>query len=171
MAGRSPLAPKTFPDCPAVAGVRSATAQAGGAYGERDDLLFVHFDAPAVVAGVFTRSKCASAPVDWCRQQIQTQSARGLVVNAGNANAFTGRRGADAAAKTATLAAAVVGCSAQEILLASTGVIGEPLRVDQYEAILQRIGPAAGPVDWSRAAGAKRRTLWSEEERICLLPR
>ena len=154
MAGRSPLAPSSFPDCPAVAGVRSATAQAGGAYGERDDLLFVRFDAPAVVAGVFTRSKCASAPVDWCRQHIKSRSARGLVVNAGNANAFTGQRGAEAAAKTATLAAAVVGCSPQDILLASTGVIGEPLRVDQYEAILQRIGPAAGAADWSNAAGA-----------------
>jgi len=89
----SPLAPKTVPDIPAIDGVRLATAAAGIRYQGRTDVLLVLFDPKTAVAGVFTRSKCASAPVDWCQANLKSGTARVLVVNSGNANAFTGKTG------------------------------------------------------------------------------
>src|SRR5207302_516786 len=98
----SPLAPKTIPDMPAIAGVRLATAAAGIRYQDRTDVLLVTFDPRTAVAGVFTRSKCASAPVDWCRARLKARKdARALVVNSGNANAFTGKSGRAACIFTA----------------------------------------------------------------------
>ena len=89
----SPLAPKVLPDMPAIAGVRLATAEAGIRYKGRTDVLLAVFDKGTTVAGVFTRSKCPSAPVEWCRAKLPGGKARALVVNSGNANAFTGRSG------------------------------------------------------------------------------
>ena len=76
---------------------------------------------------MFTKSKCPSAPVEWCRAKLKGGKARALVVNSGNANAFTGKTGREACAFTAKLAAKAVGCKPDEVFLASTGVIGEPL--------------------------------------------
>src|SRR3546814_8825111 len=86
----SPLAPKSYPDMPVVRGLRMATAAAGIKYQDRTDVLLMVFDRPASVAGVFTRSKCPSAPVDFCRANLAHGQARAVVVNSGNANAFTG---------------------------------------------------------------------------------
>ena len=94
----SPLAPKKYPSLPPIAGVRFATAAAGVRYAGRTDVMMALFDEPAAVAGVFTRSKCPSAPVDWCRAQLKSGKARALIVNSGNANAFTGHAGIDAVA-------------------------------------------------------------------------
>src|SRR5207302_6683966 len=98
----SPLAPQSV-DLPQIAGVRSATAAAGIRYAGRTDVLLVAFAKGTTVAGVFTRSKCPSAPVEWCRARIKGRSARALVVNSGNANAFTGKNGREAAKLTAAL--------------------------------------------------------------------
>src|SRR6185436_20820256 len=106
----SPLAPEHFPDMPPVEGVRLATAAAGIRYPGRTDVLLVLFDEGTTVSGVFTRSKCPSAPVDWCRAQIKGGRARALVVNSGNANAFTGKSGKAATRLTAEIAAKAVGC-------------------------------------------------------------
>ena len=89
----SPLAPKHVPDLPPIAGVRLATAAAGIKYAGRTDVLLALFDPGTTVAGVLTRSKCPSAPVDWCRARLKRGKARALVVNSGNANAFTGKTG------------------------------------------------------------------------------
>src|SRR5947207_3118467 len=105
----SPLAPKHVPDMPEIAGVRIATGAAGIKYKERTDVLLALFDNGAAVAGVLTRSKCSSAPVEWCRAKLKGGKARALVVNSGNANAFTGKTGRQATAFTATLARAAVG--------------------------------------------------------------
>ena len=79
---------------PAIAGVRLATAAAGIRYKGRTDVLLAVLDEGTTVAGVFTQSKCPSAPVDWCRAKLDgRQGARALVVNSGNANAFTGKTG------------------------------------------------------------------------------
>jgi hypothetical protein len=102
----SPLAPKSVPVMPPVAGVRLATAAAGIRYQGRTDVMLAVFDEGASVAGVFTRSKCPSAPVEWCRARVKNGRARVLVVNSGNANAFTGKNGRDACGFTAKLAAA-----------------------------------------------------------------
>ena len=102
----SPLAPTRFPEMPAVAGVRLATGAAGIRYPGRTDVLLALFDPGTAVAGVFTRSKCPSAPVDWCRAHLKGGAARALVVNSGNANAFTGKSGRAATKLTASIAAA-----------------------------------------------------------------
>src|ERR1700758_2703967 len=106
----SPLAPASFPEMPPIEGVRLATAAAGIRYPGRTDVLLALFDEGTTVAGVFTRSKGPSAPVDWCREQVKGGRARALVVNSGNANAFTGKSGRQACALTAKFAATPVGC-------------------------------------------------------------
>ena len=110
--GVSPLAPAQFPDLPPVEGVKLATAAAGIRYPGRTDVLLALFKQGTTVAGVFTRSKCPSAPVDWCRAHLKAGNAAALVVNSGNANAFTGKRGREATKMTAQYAAAAVGCQA-----------------------------------------------------------
>ena len=117
----SPLAPTNVPDMPAIAGVTLASAAAGIRYKGRTDVLLAVMDKGTAVAGVFTRSKCPSAPVEWCRAKLgggksskspKGGSARALVVNSGNANAFTGKTGRQSTALTATIAAKALGCSA-----------------------------------------------------------
>src|SRR5471032_3174122 len=100
----SPLAPTHVPEMPVIRGVRLATAQAGIRYANRTDVLLALFDTGTSVAGVFTKSKCPSAPVEWCRAHIKRGQARALVVNSGNANAFTGKSGRDACKFTAQIA-------------------------------------------------------------------
>src|SRR4029453_11730005 len=100
----SPLAPKSHPKMPAVDGLRIATAEAGIKYRNRTDLMVMVFDESTQVAGVFTRSKCPSAPVDLCRANLAGGTARALVVNSGNANAFTGRKGRESTHMTAEAA-------------------------------------------------------------------
>lgn len=123
----SPLAPAGFPDLPDIAGVDLFTGTTGTYKGGRDNVLLARFRPGTAVAGVLTRSQCASAPIEWCRQYLAQGTARGLVVNAGNANAFTGLKGAEATQTVAEHAAFLLGCTAGEVLLGSTGVIGEPL--------------------------------------------
>ena len=150
----SPLAPKTYPTLPAIEGVRLATAEAGIRYKNRTDVLLVTVDAGTAAAGVFTTSKCPSAPVDWCRAALKGGKARGLVVNSGNANAFTGKTGAQAVKLTAQIAAKALGCKPQEIVLASTGVIGEPLDATKFNGVLADCAARATDDAWLDAAKA-----------------
>jgi glutamate N-acetyltransferase/amino-acid N-acetyltransferase len=150
----SPLAPKTVPDMPEIAGVRLAVAAAGIRYRDRTDVMLAVFDKPASVAGVFTRSKCPSAPVEWCRARLNGARARAVVVNSGNANAFTGKTGRAACALTAKLAAAAVGCKISEIFLASTGVIGEPLPAQAFDGVMAKLVAASAPGAYAEAASA-----------------
>lgn len=150
----SPLAPKSYPDMPALRGVRMATAEAGIKYKNRTDVLLMVFDKPASVAGVFTKSKCPSAPVDFCRANLGGGVARAVVVNSGNANAFTGVKGKAATELTAKSAAAAVGCSEREVFLASTGVIGEPLDASKFAGVLGDMNARAEADFWQEAAKA-----------------
>ncbi|MCP3474241.1 bifunctional glutamate N-acetyltransferase/amino-acid acetyltransferase ArgJ [Bradyrhizobium sp. CCGUVB1N3] len=150
----SPLAPKHVPDMPVIAGVRLATAEAGIRYKNRTDVLLALLDKGTAVAGVFTKSKCPSAPVEWCRAKLRGGKARALVVNSGNANAFTGKTGRASTALTAKIAAKAVGCSESEIFLASTGVIGEPLDATKFDGVLGRLAETAEPGDYLAAAKA-----------------
>ena len=150
----SPLAPKTYADMPAIRGVRMATAAAGIKYKDRTDVLMMVFDGPASVAGVFTRSKCPSAPVDFCRANLAGGVARAMVVNSGNANAFTGRKGREATAMTAVAAARAAGCREGEVFLASTGVIGEPLDASKFSGVLDGMAASAEGDFWLEAARA-----------------
>jgi glutamate N-acetyltransferase/amino-acid N-acetyltransferase len=150
----SPLAPAQFPDMPSIAGVRLATASAGIRYAGRTDVLLVLLDPGTTAAGVLTRSKCPSAPVDWCRTRLKTGTARALVVNSGNANAFTGKSGREATKLTAQIAATALGCTPAEVLLASTGVIGEPLDASKFDAVMGDLAARATPGGWDAAAAA-----------------
>jgi glutamate N-acetyltransferase/amino-acid N-acetyltransferase len=150
----SPLAPKHLPDLPAVDGVRLATAEAGIRYAGRTDVLLALFDAGTTTAGVFTRSKCPSAPVEWCRAHLKGGKARALVVNSGNANAFTGKSGRAATTLIAAIAANAAGCARSEIFLASTGVIGEPLDASKFAPVMQGLAERARPGEFLAAAKA-----------------
>jgi glutamate N-acetyltransferase / amino-acid N-acetyltransferase len=156
----SPLAPTDVPEMPVIPGVRLATAAAGIRYKGRTDVLLAVMDKGTTVAGVFTKSKCPSAPVEWCRAKLSRGGsskgslARALVVNSGNANAFTGKTGRQATTLTAALAAKAVGCSANEVYLASTGVIGEPLDATKFDGVLGTLAESAAPADWMNAARA-----------------
>ena len=156
----SPLAPTGVPDMPEISGVKLATAAAGIRYEGRTDVMLAVMDNGTAVAGVFTKSKCPSAPVEWCRAKLKGDRsskgglARALVVNSGNANAFTGKTGRQATTLTASIAAKAVGCSSGEVFLASTGVIGEPLDATKFNGVLGTLAEQAAPGEWIAAAKA-----------------
>jgi len=150
----SPLAPKSHPKLPPLAGVRLATVAAGIRYQQRTDLMLALLAPGTQVAGVFTKSKTASAPVLWCQNNLKQGAARCLVVNSGNANAFTGRVGNDGVTEIANSAAAIVGCRPSEVFMASTGVIGEPLPTSKITAVLQGLVEQGAAGNWRAAADA-----------------
>jgi glutamate N-acetyltransferase/amino-acid N-acetyltransferase len=154
MAKVSPLAPAEIAKLPPVGGVRLATAAAGIKYPDRTDVLLALLDAGTAVAGVLTRSRCPSAPVEWCREQLRGGRGRALVVNSGNANAFTGKAGRRGTLATARAAAKVAGCKPGEVFLASTGVIGEPLDAAKVTAVLGQAAASADADRWEAAGRA-----------------
>ena len=149
----SPLAPATFPAMPDIKGVTLSTAASGMKYTGRDDMLLMRLDGSGSIAAVFTKSDTAAAPVQWCRQQLGAGGrTRAILVNAGNANAFTGDGGMAAVTACCEGVAAKLGCAAGEVLTASTGVIGEPLDsavlADRFDDLV------SGSADWQAAAQA-----------------
>jgi glutamate N-acetyltransferase/amino-acid N-acetyltransferase len=150
----SPLAPARFARLPKLAGVRLATAAAGVRYKQRTDVLLALMEPGTQAAGVFTTSKTASAPVLWCRRQLGQGAARCLVVNSGNANAFTGRAGFEGVKDIAAATARLVGCKQAEVFMASTGVIGEPLPAEKITAVLARLAEESRADNWRAAADA-----------------
>jgi glutamate N-acetyltransferase/amino-acid N-acetyltransferase len=147
----SPLA-VALPELPAIAGVRLGAAAAGIRYKGRTDLVMAEFAAGTTVAGVFTRNLCPGAPVDWCRTALAGGKARALVVNAGNANVFTGKAGLAVAKTTATAAGKLVGVPAKQVFIASTGVIGEQLPVERITAALPDLHAGLSETGWEAAA-------------------
>ena len=155
MAGVSPFAPARFPDIEPVAGVRLA----GAATGLKKktgvpDLMLVELASGTTAAGVYTRSLCPSAPVEWCRTILPGGKARGLVVNSGNANAFTGTKGDMTVEATAKAAAEILGAKPDEIFIASTGVIGNILPADAIPQRLPALAKALSADGWTDAARA-----------------
>ena len=114
----------------------------------------MQFTPGTTVAGVFTRSKCPSAPVEWCRAHLKAGKARALVVNSGNANAFTGKSGRAACKLTAGIAAHAAGIKPTDVFLASTGVIGEPLNAQAFDGVMEGLVANARPGDFLAAAQA-----------------
>ncbi|HET7717001.1 MAG TPA: bifunctional glutamate N-acetyltransferase/amino-acid acetyltransferase ArgJ [Bauldia sp.] len=154
MGAISPLAPKAYPAMPAIAGVAFATAEAGIKHQNRTDVLLAVFAKGTEVAGVFTRSKCRSAPVDWCAAALPSGKARALLVNAGNANAFTGKRGRETVRLSAAMVARALGCPPKQVYLASTGVIGEPLDPAKFERVIDKMAASVSAERWPDAARA-----------------
>jgi glutamate N-acetyltransferase/amino-acid N-acetyltransferase len=147
----SPLA-VPMPELPPLAGVRLNAAEAGIRYKGRTDVVMMEVPNGSTVAGVFTSNKCPGAPVDWCRASLKGGKARMVVVNAGNANVFTGKAGRDACAATAAAAAELVGCPAKQVFVASTGVIGEVLPHEKLVAALPGLQKGLSENAWEAAA-------------------
>jgi glutamate N-acetyltransferase / amino-acid N-acetyltransferase len=150
----SPFAPTSFPNLPDIEGVRFAAGAAGIRDKDRTDVMLAVFDKGTHVAGLFTKSKCPSAAVDWCRARLKGGKAHALVVNSGNANAFTGKAGMQAVKLTAALAAKATGALPTEVFVASTGVIGEPLDASKFDGVLETLAARGAPDGLLRAAEA-----------------
>ena len=150
----SPFAPATLPRLDPIAGVCFSTAEAGIRYQGRTDLMVAVLAEDTAVAGVFTQSKTASAPVLTCRKHLKKGEARVLVVNSGNANAFTGKKGKEAVEITVDAAAKAGDCARHEVFVASTGVIGEPLEAEKFAHLLEGLVKDAAPDAFEAAARA-----------------
>lgn len=150
----SPFAPSSLPELPPINGVRLASRACGIRYQGRTDLLFAELSPGSTVAGVFTRSKTCSAPVDWCRSVVSRGSGRAIIVNSGNANAFTGQAGVTAVHNIATAAATVLNCAPGEVLIASTGTIGLPLEDSLITTALPDMLTGMSEYAWTEAARA-----------------
>ncbi|MEM7193768.1 MAG: bifunctional glutamate N-acetyltransferase/amino-acid acetyltransferase ArgJ [Pseudomonadota bacterium] len=150
---KSPLAPAETPRLPGISGFRVWVAETGMKYKGRCDLLVVHCEEETSVAGVLTQSSTSSAPVQWCRENLNNGRARALVVNAGNANAFTGSAGRTSVSEVCTRLGEAINCLPQEIMTASTGVIGEQLDTAaitrHFAGMTEHFGD-----DWNAAAEA-----------------
>jgi glutamate N-acetyltransferase/amino-acid N-acetyltransferase len=159
---RSPLAPKSFPALPPIDGVELGVAAAGIRYRGRNDMMLAALAPGTAVAGAFTTSRICGAPVDWCRSCLEAGAgaprARALVVNAGNANVFTGKAGMAAVEATAAEAAELAKCKRNEVLVASTGVIGEPMPVAKLRAALPQL--------WKRKSGVS--SAWESAARAIM---
>jgi glutamate N-acetyltransferase/amino-acid N-acetyltransferase len=148
------LAPEQFPVLPSLDGVTFAVAETGIRYKNRPDVLLAIVAPGSSVAGVLTSSKSRSAPVDWCADKLKGGSARALVVNSGNANAFTGSAGVKTVAAVAKAVAAQARCKPGEIFQASTGVIGEPLNPASIVNALPSLFAGLKADAWAEAARA-----------------
>jgi glutamate N-acetyltransferase/amino-acid N-acetyltransferase len=151
MAAVSPLA-VALPELPPLAGVRLSSAAAGIRYQGRTDVVMIEVAPGSTVGGVFTSNKCPGAPVDWCRASLKGGKARMLVVNAGNANVFTGKAGREACAATAAAAAKLADCPAKQVFVASTGVIGEVMPHEKLVAALPGLQESLSEDAWEKAA-------------------
>ena len=156
---RSPLAPSSLPELHPVAGIKLATAASGMKYKGRDDIMLMVADDKAVVAGALTRSKTCSAAVDWCKEVLKTGTAKAVLVNAGNANAFTGKRGLASVDRMAKASADAFSVTPEDILpkdilLASTGVIGEPMDDAVITGYLPHLTANLSDQSWADAAAA-----------------
>ena len=163
----SPLAPpQGFPELPVIDGVRFAAVEAGVRYSGRLDVMLAAIAPGAALAGVFTRSATRSAPVLWCQEKLAELQAGGagdggfgILVNSGNANAFTGGAGRSAVAASVEATAAALGIPAGHVFVASTGVIGEPLPAERITA---KLGELAGGLDAGGAARAARAIMTTD---------
>ncbi len=129
----SPLA-RPFPQLPAISGVALRVARARYKDWDRCDLTFAELTEGTAVAGVFTKSACASSEVELGREQVKAGRARALIVNAGNSNAFTGYRGREAVEAIQAQVSSALGCEIDQVFVSSTGVIGVPLPIDKARA-------------------------------------
>jgi len=150
----SPLAPARFPRLGPIAGVRLAAFACGIRYTGRDDLMLAELASGSAVAGVFTKSLTAGAPVSWCRECLKGGTVRGIVVNSGNSNTFTGRAGEEVVERTAATAARLLGCDPKEVFVSSTGVIGEPPPAEKIVEALPQLVPLLSADGWEPAARA-----------------
>nr|WP_216599060.1 MULTISPECIES: bifunctional glutamate N-acetyltransferase/amino-acid acetyltransferase ArgJ [unclassified Ruegeria] len=135
------MAPASFPDLPAIDGVRFATVEAGVRYQGRTDVMLAVLDPGTSVAGVFTRSATRAAPVLDCQDKIggSSEGPAAILVNSGNANAFTGHYGQTSVAEVTQAVSKATGVPIERVFTSSTGVIGEPLPHDRIVSQLETL--------------------------------
>lgn len=155
---RSPLAPDRFPSLLPVAGVRLAAGACGLKRDGSRDLMFATLEPGTTMAGLLTRSQCPSAPVEWCRSILPHGLGRAIVVNSGNANAFTGNAGDETVRETVIAAAELLGCKREAVYIASTGVIGQTVPPNHIGRALPGLMDSLAPDAWEPAAEAIRTT-------------
>lgn len=148
----SPFAPETIPSLPPVAGVTMATGHSGMRYEGRNDVLLMNFSDNTQVAGVFTKSSMPGIPVEWDKSILSKGTAKGLVVNAGISNVFTGTKGQEVVKETVDTAAELLGCTANEIFVSSTGTIGDVPDKEKLTAILPALKNSLDEASWTDAA-------------------
>lgn len=155
---KSPLAPKKPAKLKPVRGVQLATLATGLRYVGRDDLLLAVMPEGTAVAGMFTQSTTAAAPVAWCRLLLKDKKARALLINVGNANAATGKAGIALLEESVRAVALEVGCNPAEVFVASTGIIGRPLPkkaiANFVPAIAKKLKPKSDSGVWAKASKA-----------------
>lgn len=157
MAVISPLAPKGgFPDLPVIDGVAFATVEAGVRYSGRSDVMLAKLCAGTSIAGVFTKSATRAAPVLDCQAKLGAASDSGaaIIVNSGNANAFTGKGGIEAVAAVTKAVAKALDLPQNRVFSSSTGVIGEPLAFERITAKLLELQSGLSPTRIKDAAAA-----------------
>ena len=135
----SPLKPKQVERIYDIDGVYLSSINSGIKYKGRDDLLLITFSKNTNVAGIFTKSSTASAAVKWCKKNIKKNNARAIIINAGNANVFTGEDGKLAVQKIISKLALILEIKEKEVLIAQTGVIGESLDFDKIINCLEKL--------------------------------
>ena len=152
----SPLAPASFPVVPMISGVRFATVEAGVRYSGRKDVMLAHLQAGTSIAGVFTTSATRAAPVLDCQAKLggDPSGEAAIIVNSGNANAFTGSGGAEAVTNICTAVADTLGIAPQRVFSSSTGVIGEALPFEKITAKLSELKEGLSPGKLKGAAEA-----------------
>ena len=152
----SPLAPDCFPDMPHIDGVTLGTAKAGIKYKNRSDVFVARFAKGTQGAGVLTQSRIVGAPIEWCRHVIDPEqgmpNARALVVNAGNANVFTGPVGRETVKASAAAVAKEVGCRQKDVAISATGVIGEVMTAKNIEKGIAKACAKTKSEHWENAA-------------------
>jgi glutamate N-acetyltransferase/amino-acid N-acetyltransferase len=157
----SPLAPAAFPDLPVIGGVHFATTSAGVRYKDRTDVMLVTLAPGTAIAGAFTRSATRSAAVLDCQDKIGGDSSGGaaIIVNSGNANAFTGRLGTESVTAVTGAVAERLGIAARRVFSSSTGVIGEPL---PHQRIVDSIDTLKGALNPEGIGGAARAIMTTD---------
>jgi len=159
----SPLAPARFPDLPVIEGVEFAAGAAGVKYQGRTDVMLVRLAPGTAIAGAFTRSSTRAACVLDCQAKLALKQDSGagaaIIVNSGNANAFTGRNGQEAVDAVTGGVADALGVPRERVFSSSTGVIGEPLPVERITAV---IGDLAARLDAAGAADAARAIMTTD---------
>src|SRR5882757_7025681 len=154
----SPLAPASQPVLPRIPGVRLGGVAIGLKKNGGRDLMLAELAEGTTIAGALTRSLCSSAPVDWCRHALKGGKARVIVVNSGNSNAFTGKAGDLTVEATIVAASTLFRCHHNEVFIASTGVIGQPLSADAIPAAIPELAKKLKQTGWADAAEAIRTT-------------
>jgi len=156
----SPLAPKKKIKLRKIDGISVSSVHCGLKKNKKDDLVLIKFSNPSLIYGVFTKSETPGEPIIWNKSIIKKSKASAILINSGNANVFNGKKGKVSVEKIIEKLSSEMNVNKNEIFLASTGVIGEPL---DHNKIISKIphlikNQKNNSESWEKAANAIRTT-------------